>query len=272
MEATTTPGFRYAATSRVATAPLPVQDDVAANGSGFGSDRVLGEAARRVLDHHESWFADALNFEEVENRLLQLIDAAHNGADVLNPARAAGERILQQRLLDLLRAELLAANSPGEDPAADRMLLETLGRLEAIRRALDPQYHQLLPARLAGTDALTLVVEVVHDLRSPLTSIMFLAETLRKAQSGPINDAQRKQLGIIYSAALGLTTVATDVIALSRGGDVHPEARAPFSMSELLDSVRDMVRPLAEEKGLELRFRGPPDDARTGNSLALGRV
>lgn len=231
----------------------------------------LDEALHHLLEQHDAWAADALGYEEAETRLHELIDAA-SGVVPLAPPEAAGVRVLQQRLLDLLRAQLLSAHPAGVDAAADAALLTLLGRLEEIRQALDPEYHQLLPARLAGTDALTLVVEVVHDLRSPLTSIMFLAETLRKGRSGPINDAQRKQLGIVYSAALALTTVATDVIALARGGDVQPESDAPFSIHEIFHSVRDMVLPLAEEKGLDLRFNTVIDEPRMGNSIALGRV
>src|SRR5690606_3170603 len=83
---------------------------------------------------------------------------------------------------------------------------------------------------LGDVDERDLLVELVHDLRSPLTSILFLAETLRRGQSGEINDIQRRQLGIIYSAALGLISVAGDVIELARGGDRLAEA-APAACS-----------------------------------------
>src|SRR6267378_214031 len=61
-----------------------------------------------------------------------------------------------------------------------------------------------LAACFAGQNAQELVVEMAHDLRSPLTSIMFLAEAMQRGQSGPINDTQRRQLGLIRSAALCL--------------------------------------------------------------------
>src|SRR5690606_7628835 len=160
--------------------------------------------------------------------LLQLTEALRVGPHVLNPAQSAGERILQQRLLDLLRYDLLDAYATGTASCSGEALLEILFRLESIRHALDPEWHQLMPARLAGSDGLSLVVEVVHDIRSPLNSIMLLAETLRRGQSGDINEAQRKQLGIIYSAALGLITVASDVIELARGGDPAIQPKAPF--------------------------------------------
>ena len=117
------------------------------------------------------------------------------------------------------------------------------------------------------------MVEVAHDLRSPLTSIMFLSETLQKERSGAINDIQRQQLGIIYSAALALVTVASDVIDMARGGDSLDDADAvPFSVGELLTTVCDMVAPMVEQKDLKIKILPPKHDTRVGHSAALSRV
>jgi signal transduction histidine kinase len=127
--------------------------------------------------------------------------------------------------------------------------------------------------RLPMPDGYEFAAGVAHDLRSPLTSILFLAETLLSGQSGPTNEAQRRQLGIIYSAALGLTSVASDIIELVRGGDGLTE-REPmlFSVTEILESVHDIVRPMAEEKGLGVHLFPPAIDHRLGYPLALSRV
>src|SRR2546427_1361264 len=69
---------------------------------------------------------------------------------------------------------------------------------------------QDLASCLAGPNGQELVVEMAHDLRSPLTAVLFLAESLQNAESGPITAAQRRQLGLIYSAALGLCATASD--------------------------------------------------------------
>jgi len=130
-----------------------------------------------------------------------------------------------------------------------------------------------LAACLAGPRGLDLVVEMAHDLRSPLTSILFLAETMQRERSGPVSDRQRRQLGLIRSAALCLCAAASDVLELARGGDRLVE-REPgsFSMRDLFAAVRDVVTPLAEEKRLDLRFEGPERDRRVGHERALSRV
>jgi signal transduction histidine kinase len=128
-------------------------------------------------------------------------------------------------------------------------------------------------ARFPERQGLELIVEMAHDMRSPLTSIMFLAETLQLGQSGPINDVQRRQLGLIRSAALCLCGAASDVLELSRGGDSLTDLEpAPFSISDVFRSVRDLARPLAEEKGLDLRFLAPELEERIGHDRAVARV
>ena len=128
-------------------------------------------------------------------------------------------------------------------------------------------------ASLTGPNGLELVVEMAHDLRSPLTAILFVTETLQDEQHGPVSARQRHALGVIYSAALGLCTTASDVLELARGGarltDSDP---APFSVAEVFTSVRDMILPLAVEKGLDVRLVHPVPERRIGHSRALSRV
>lgn len=118
-----------------------------------------------------------------------------------------------------------------------------------------------------------LVVEVAHDLRSPLTAILFLSETMQLGQSGPVTELQHKQLGIIYSAALGLISLASDIIELSHGGDeLRENDRTEFSMEQILSSVRDVARPMSEEKGVPIRLVTSGADARIGFPVAISRV
>lgn len=135
----------------------------------------------------------------------------------------------------------------------------------------EPQPRDLAPY-LTGRSGLDLVIEMAHDLRSPLGSILMLAEELAEGQGGPVNDLQHRQLGLIHSAALCLCSAASDVVELARGdrlGELDPE---PFSVGEVLTSVRDLVRLTAEEKGLAVRLEPPTVDRRRGHPRALSRV
>ncbi|HVH67108.1 MAG TPA: HAMP domain-containing sensor histidine kinase [Gemmatimonadales bacterium] len=130
-----------------------------------------------------------------------------------------------------------------------------------------------LAACLDGPSGLALVVELAHDLRSPLTSILFLAEALQQGQGGPVTPEQSRQLGLIYNAALGLCTTASDVVELARGGKrLVDTAPAPFSLVETLEAVRSVIQPVAEEKGIEVRLVHPVPERRVGHERAVSRV
>jgi signal transduction histidine kinase len=235
---------------------------------------VLKEAAERVRSAWNNERGDALYAGEVSETLLWLTRSVERARDELTlTAPGAAASVLGRYLLERLRAETLTAWSRHHDDGDSRLLLELLQGFERVREAIEPDWSKYWGSRLSGPDGLDLVVEVAHDLRSPLTSILFLAETLQKGQSGEINDLQRRQLGLIYAAALGLSSTASDVIELARAGDQLVEKEPqPFSVTSILESVRDMVRPIAEEKGLTLRLLPPASDQRLGRPLALSRV
>ena len=180
---------------------------------------------------------------------------------------------LTLRLVDLLRAEIVRGLRQAPAPPSAARILAVLGTLEQVREAVQPRAAGQLEAHLGGPAGLDLLVEIAHDLRSPLTSILFLSETLHGGQSGAVNDIQRRQLGLIYSAALGLSALVSDAVELLRGGDrLVDDERAPFSVSQSLEAVRDMVRPMAEEKNLIVRTRPPSVDHRLGHPVAVSRV
>src|SRR5437773_5370654 len=106
------------------------------------------------------------------------------------------------------------------------------------RPAPEPE-PQDLTACLAGPNGLDLVVDLAHDLRSPLTSILFLAEALQQGQGGTVTSEQSRQVGLIYSAALSLCATASDVLELARGGNrLVDRSPTPFSVVETFASVR----------------------------------
>jgi signal transduction histidine kinase len=181
-------------------------------------------------------------------------------------------RLLDRRLADALRDDLVE-NSMRVAPEHAGGVLAILRRLRELQQGVLPGDDADLGARLSEPDAFDLIVEVAHDLRSPLTSVLFLAETLRAGHSGPTNDLQRNQLGLIYSAALGMVSIASDVMEMARGGSrLSDEGPVPFTVTEIFETVEEVVRPMADVKGIELRFRPPLEDRRLGHPLPLSRI
>jgi signal transduction histidine kinase len=234
----------------------------------------LRAAAERVLAGWNNERGDAINVGEAADTMqwvVRAVESAWAGDPIAGEMPKA--TVLARRLVQLIRAELLAAPEDAVIAPAPTVLLAILRAIEQVRVALEPDWSEYFASRLSGPDGLELVVDVAHDMRSPLTSVLFLAETLQRGQSGEINEVQRRQLGLIYSAALGLSSMAADVIELARGSDQLVEKEpAPFSVTAIMESVRDIVRPIAEEKGLTISLIPPASDNRTGRSQALSRV
>ncbi len=178
---------------------------------------------------------------------------------------------LGRRLLELLRNETV--EEWREVGLPDTELLPLFSAMERVRVTIQPNWAQTFAQQLSGSDGVALLMHVAHDLRSPLTSILVLAETLQRGQTGAVNDAQHRQLGLIYTAALGLSSVASDLIEFTQGGDQLVEQDpAPFSVRAMLESVHAIVRPIAEEKQLSVHLVVPPHDQRVGHAVALSRV
>jgi signal transduction histidine kinase len=246
--------------------------ELAAEGISGEVAGALEGAMRRVRAAWDSG-QDGSSPEDLRTRLAYLCKAlrqAYRGeepelADIAPPVPG-------RRMLERVRGAFLLELESLEAPDV-LGLVGVLAAMERVQTALDRDSAQRFANALSGPDGLDMVVEVAHDLRSPLASILFLAETLRGGQSGSINPIQERQLGLVYSAAFGLSALASDVIELVRGGerlmDLHP---TPFSVSETLQSVRDIVLPIAEEKGLTVRITPPETDLRIGHPVALNRV
>ena len=233
--------------------------------------RAAGDAVRAAWQDQRG---DALDTADAIQALQWLVTATQHAAWGGVPEHAGpAANPLGRHLLEQLRAELLRAWRAASPPPRPETVLGVLDAVERVREAIDPDWSQYFTSRLSGPDGLDLVVDVAHDLRSPLTSVLFLAETLARGRSGPVSDLQRRQLRLIYSAALGLSTLTSDVIELARGGDQLADKEAePFSIMELLETLKDLVRPVAEEKGISLRYAVLASDHRIGRPLALSRV
>jgi signal transduction histidine kinase len=233
---------------------------------------VLLTAVGRVVAGVKGTVRDAAELGDVATLANLLAGAVHDIQG--NPQAPIDDRLHSaraRRVLDLLRTELINCLTDARDSVTE--VRDILVAMESLRGTMELMGTRPFAGGLWGTDGLDLLVAIAHDLRSPLTSVLFLAETLQRGQSGPVNDVQHRQLGLIYGAALGLSSVASDVIELARGGaQLMEKEPTPFSVVTVLESVRDIVRPIAEEKQLAVRLQPLEGDQRMGHPVALSRV
>ena len=211
-----------------------------------------------------------LPLEDLKQHLHWLGQACITGE--ADSAASGATMILRRQLLTAIRMAVVGQWTRTAAPDSPQML-ETLQRLHRAEEACVPSHDQRFAAELADRGGLDLLVEVVHDMRSPLTSILFLSEVLHRGQSGTLSDIQRRQVGIVYSAALGLVGMVSDTIEMARGGRrLHSQDPRPFSVNETIQAVRDLVSPIAEQKQLALVIEPLGSDRRLGHPIPLSRV
>lgn len=208
-------------------------------------------------------------------RLVQALGRVIGGerAEVVRASVAPGPTL--EVLLGALSRELIETPTDVETAAAALSALRACMELgDALGAAPSPHDLEDLRRRMGGGDAFELLVEVAHDFRSPLTSILFLAEAMRDGHSGDVSELQRSQLGLMYSAAFGLASVASDVMELARErkGLLDGDEPEPFGLAEVFNNVVRLVSPIVEEKGLELRVTIPDHGRASGYPHALSRV
>jgi signal transduction histidine kinase len=172
----------------------------------------------------------------------------------------------------VFRAEFLSILSSLPQAPDGRETVCVLEAFEEVIRRSEMTSTGRLVARLAGAESVNAVVEIAHDIRSPLSSILFLVDTIRRGQSGPVSSVQEKQLGLVYGAALGLSTLSSDLIDAVRGERLVDGRPIPFSITEIILNVCAIVQPIGEEKGLPLHVAFPTVDGRTGYPSAINRV
>ncbi len=191
------------------------------------------------------------------------------------------------------------SNAVAETGAADELSLDDIGEALARMRAgllrdaegQDPSTHGLRARRHADLDAAALeavsqilernafrqrrfLQDISHDLRSPLNSILFLADALKTEHSGPLNPVQARQVDVLFMAAVTLVKMVNDVIDFARLGGSAPMASAklPFSLETVMSDVESLVGPLVAHNGVDLGIEMRAKGLRTGDSQVLNRV
>ena len=211
--------------------------------------------------------------EEMAEDLPLLWDAVWQAAGGREPKLTASPaRAHARHLLDNVRRSFLDLIRSVDEHVPIKEVVRVLDAIEQVQRVVDRDSIQTFRQQAGGTAGMDLLIEVAHDLRSPLTSILFLAETMRSGRT-PLDPARERQLKLIYSAAFELSSLANDLTELAQGGEQLLEREpVPFAVGNLLHSVRDIVQPIAEEKGLEVRLAPAGAEHRVGHPAALGRV
>jgi PAS domain S-box-containing protein len=100
-----------------------------------------------------------------------------------------------------------------------------------------------------------------HELRTPLNAIIGFTGTLLTQLPGPLTSEQEKQLQTVRASAKHLLALINDLLDLAKIDAGTIELRLdPTECREVVEEIASSLRPLAEDRGLELRVALPEED------------
>ncbi len=123
--------------------------------------------------------------------------------------------------------------------------------LEKAQTAMEIKAREL---ELASKYKSEFLANMSHELRTPLNSLLILAQLLAENKDKNLSDKQLDYARTIQSAGSDLLTLINEILDLSKveAGKVEAYAQEVL-LSELLASIEQKFRQVAQEKGLEFQ-------------------
>jgi signal transduction histidine kinase len=157
---------------------------------------------------------------------------------------------LQARNHELLRALEELRSRQDEIERLNGELAETNRGVLALYSELDDRAMQLSHVSELKSRFLS---GISHELRTPLNAIHNLTRLLLDRLDGNLTEEQDRQVRMIRSAATTLTEMVNDLLDLARIEAGKSVLRlSDFSVSDLLTTIRGMLRPLVVSDAVAL--------------------
>ena len=232
---------------------------------------------------------------EAQERLRHAFERSPVGVALVNVDPESPGRFIQvnKALCDItgygeeaLRRMTLQGLSHPDDPTADLELIEWFRRgarsdevlekryLRADGSTVDIELHAAMVRDTQGRSlyAILLLQDVSdryalermkdeflalasHELRTPLTSVMGYLQLVLEEQVGPLNDEQRRLLGVAERNGARLLALVADIHTLARADAGHlAMAHASFDLSGVARHAVDAMQTVAAKRGVVLRL------------------
>jgi signal transduction histidine kinase len=137
-----------------------------------------------------------------------------------------------------------------------RLAIDARRGAEAERRASELARDKQEMERL-DTFKSAFMLTVAHELRSPVAAAQSLLRTLLRGMAGDLNEQQRHVLSRLEARNAELLDLVNDLLALAASKAYEPEGPLEaVRLAGVLERVIDQARDSANEKGVELIYRG----------------
>ena len=230
--------------------------------SAIGEAKPLNIAAVPLLyNDHLVGVVELGSFREFTDLEMEFIQRAREGLAIgisVNRARKLVDELLEQTQtqaeeLRVQQEELQQSNEELEERA--QMLEQQREQIRSKNREVEESSRalQLKAEELERISAYKseFLANMSHELRTPLNSLMILSSLLKENRDGNLSEKQVEYASIINSSGNDLLVLINDILDLAKIESGKLEFNyEQLALRPLLDQLRMMFTPLAEQQGL----------------------
>lgn len=228
-------------------------------------ERVSGYSPAEIANMHPSEFFAPEDRPALEQRITEVFISGESALEANFLARDGsstpyfftGKRVLFEGITCLVGIGI----DMTEQRAVERQLRQARDELESkvVERTAELQ-TALVRAESADRLKSAFLATMSHELRTPLNSIIGFTGIVIQQMAGPLNDEQQRQLGMVRSSARHLLALINDVLDFSKieAGQLVIQP-LPLELNPVIAHTVEVVRPLAQKQGLELKLIIPEE-------------
>jgi HAMP domain-containing protein/signal transduction histidine kinase/CheY-like chemotaxis protein len=195
--------------------------------------------------------------------VLNMITANMRTEELLGQSQKLTQELQSQsKELTTQQEEMRRTNLELEEKARllaeqNRKVEEKNREVEQARIAVEEKAQQLA---LISTYKSEFLANMSHELRTPLNSLLILAKLLADNPETNLTSKQVEYAKTIHASGGDLLALINEILDLSKveAGKMQIEPRT-LQFVDIVDFVERSFRPVADQKGLELRIESAPD-------------
>jgi PAS domain S-box-containing protein len=220
---------------------------------GYRAEEIVG---KHVWDLVSRESRDVVR-RNVLDRLAQLRPVTHYECDFVCRDESLVTVEVHESLIHDTRGAVAGMRSGLLDVTSRKMVGMAVKKVEQYAQELRIKNEELLLALGAAREASAtkgkFLAAMSHEFRTPLNGIIGLGELMFDTLAGPVSDEQQEYLGDILASARHLLHLVNDVLDIAKVESGKMEFRMEsVPLAPLLCEVRDVLRILAERKGISI--------------------